>query len=115
MRILERKSEELECCLTVAEAENRARALAAACQDVDREEGRQALVKQTMKAELSRCESERGRLALVVARNKEPRMVETTVFVSPDGGYALTIRNDTGETVRSRPLSDAERQLPLLD
>lgn len=110
MRVLSKKIEQLECQLTEDEFKARASALAAACQDVHREEERQAQMKASMKAETARLESERSRLTLVVARRAEIRDVQVRVEADDEHAEAVTTREDTGEVVRRRALELHERQ-----
>jgi hypothetical protein len=114
MRILiKAKPEQLECHLTSDEFIDRANALGLCCQDIEREDDRQAQIKADMKAQLAKLEAERSRLTLVVTRKAEPRDVKVTLYADDNTGEAITIREDTGEIIRRRPLDSKERQLPL--
>lgn len=113
MRILSKATESLECHLTDEEFQARASSLAAACQDVGREENRQAQLKADMKAQMARIEAERSRLTLIVARKAEPRDVPVRLEADDEKAEAITFREDTGEIIRRRALELHERQLSL--
>lgn len=115
MRVLNRKTEQLECHLTAEEFDERAKGLAQACQDVGREEGNQAQIKADMKARMAALEADRSRLSLVVSRRAEVRDVRVRIEADDAKAEAITIREDTGEIVKRRALELHERQTKLAD
>jgi hypothetical protein len=101
--------------LTRDELLERGATLAAVNQDIEREELTQADVKASMKATLASLQAQRARLAAVVSRKAEPRDVVCLELKDFERGTYTIVRTDTGETIESRPLTEAEReqQLPL--
>jgi hypothetical protein len=110
MRLLSKKTDQLECHLTPEEFSLRSSSLAAACQDVAREMERQTQMKAAMKAELARLESERSRLVLIVSRRAELRDVMVRLEADDEKAEAVSVREDTGEIIRRRALEMHERQ-----
>jgi hypothetical protein len=113
MRVLSTGTERLMTRLTPHEFEDRAEGLARAVQDVATEEARHADVKAQLKADLTKLEAERDRLTSVVSRRAELREVPVRLLADLEMGEALLVRDDSGEVVRRRPLTEAERQEPL--
>ena len=103
--------------LTDDEYLDRAKQLAACCQDVQAEEDRAKDTKEQLKARLSQLVSHRTDLAITVARREEMRPIPMVVLADYEAGEALTVRSDTVSIVSRRPLTDSERQshLPLID
>jgi hypothetical protein len=103
-------TEELMVQLTRDEVEARAARMAQVEGELERHTAREGEVKATLKADRSRLEAERGRLAGVVRNRSELRPVEVRALADFKAGVVREIRQDTLEEVRARALSDAERQ-----
>jgi hypothetical protein len=103
--------------LTDDEYMDRAKQLAACCQDIQAEEDRAKDIKEQLKARLSQLTSHRTDLSIAVSRREEMRPIEMVVLADYEAGEAITVRSDTVRVESRRPLTDAERQshLPLLD
>lgn len=113
MTLLSTSHDTLLCALTAEEFDARSTALARLCQDITSEEQRHGDVKAQLKAALTKLQAERDSLALVVGRRAELRDVATRVMADFARGEALVIREDTGEVVRRRALTEFERQESL--
>ena len=111
--VLYDQRESLLCVLTVAEFMNRSSALARAVQDVKSEQDHQTEQKAKMKSILTEFEGERDRLTMAVSRKAEPRDVRILGKPDYDAGLLRFYRTDTGEEIRSRSLTESERQRPL--
>ena len=111
--VLYDERESLLCTLTVHEYMARAAALARAVQDVKSEQDHQTEQKAKMKSTLTKFEGERDRLTMVVSRKAEARDVRVLGKPDYDMGLLRYYRTDTGEEIRSRSLTEFERQRPL--
>lgn len=111
--ILKTYTRELSCTLTEDEWNDRAKALAAAVQEIAREEDRHTTLKSQMKSSLQALEAKRNRLASVVASSTEYREVTVELIASFPTNAAIEIRTDTGEEISRRFLVDSERQQAL--
>ena len=113
--ILKTYTRELSCTLTEDEWNDRAKALAAAVQEIAREEDRHTTLKSQMKSSLQALEAKRNRLASVVASSTEYREVTVELLADFPSNAAVEIRADTGEELTRRLLVDSERQqfLPI--
>lgn len=89
----------LRCILTRDERLERADAMAKAQQDFEAEEETQKEIKAGPKAKLEGLDARRSELARIVASNAEYRQTD--------------VRMDTGETIGTRRMTEAERQMPL--
>lgn len=103
----------LACTLTEDELRDRGFQLAKAVQDIATEEMRQGDLKAQMKATLAGLDGMKSRLASSVARREEFRDVAVDIFLDHDRGVVDQVRQDTGECILSRPMTDDERQLAL--
>lgn len=92
---------------------DRATKLAQANQDIDIEEGRQVDLKAQMKSTMTALEGTRSRLSSVVARREEVRDVLCDFYHDHARGFVEVIRQDTGESISIRPMTEAERQQQL--
>lgn len=95
------------------ELRDRGDKLAALIQDVSAEERRQVDVKAQMKARLSELDAKKTQLAIVISRREEDRDVTVDVFHDFDRLTVETIRQDTGEVISSRRMTEEERQQKL--
>lgn len=105
--------EKLACDLTHDELIDRARALAAAGQEVEREQATQASLRSQMRSTMAQKLAKRDMLNDIVASSKEYR--DVTVIETRDygRGFITRTREDTGEIIESRPMVDDELQIPL--
>lgn len=67
------------------------------------------------KGKLTKIEGEQARLAAIVRDRQEPRPVVVKQHMDFAAGAVLAIRTDTGEVVRTRAMTDAERQMELAE
>lgn len=112
--ILGRGERELPCAITDAEASVLGKKLADAIDEYEQEEAEQAEQKASMKQALADLKARQRRIALVLRRRTEERMVPYVIEADYAAGHAREIRTDTGEVLSSRPLTDRERQPSLL-
>ena len=112
---LRTRSEQLPCELSPTEFMDRATALARVVADITSEDDRQSSVKAEMKAALTALEAEQARLSLIVTRRAEPRAVTVEDWPLFANGLVEVVRADTGAIIRTRPMSEDERQqcLPM--
>jgi hypothetical protein len=87
--------------------------LAKIVQDIGAEEDRQADRKAGMKAALAILEGRRTQVAIKISRREEFRGVRVDVYMDIPRGIVQEIRQDTGEVITTRQMTDTERQLPL--
>ena len=114
-RVVGRSQEMLSCLLTTEELADRAQQLAAKVGEAGNHAAHSEQVKAGLKAEEKRIESEIHRLGMIVTRKEEPRVIDVEVVDDYEDGLHLEIRQDTGEVVRSRGLSEHERQLSIVE
>lgn len=112
----------LEVELTPDELAEEAQKLAAAVEAVAKQEdhiasetGLWAEKKKAMAGYLAHLKGDANALATVVDTGKMTREVSCTWLYHLASGYAFLTRDDTGELVTHRQLSDAERQTDLLE
>lgn len=99
--------------LSEQELRERGDQLASITQDVTTEQQRQADTKAQMKARLTELEARRTQLAITISRRAEDREVLVTLRLDYRAGRASEVRNDTGEEILTRQITDAERQRHL--
>jgi hypothetical protein len=101
----------LEVRLTEAELKAAGKAMAEAINKRNRIEGEVETFKAQKKAELAAIEAEVSRNAVLVNSEKEFRLVECSVDYDFDKkGVKTYTRVDTGEIVRTEPITNEERQ-----
>lgn len=112
----------LEVELTPDELAVEAQKLAAAVEAVAKQEdaleeakGLWSAKKKSMEGYLAHLKGDANALATVVDTGKMERDVPCTWLYHLASGYAFLTRDDTGELVTHRQLSDAERQTDLLE
>jgi hypothetical protein len=103
----------LYCKIPNDELREYGKALAEQVQKCTDEEIRQGIQRKRMKEDLEALESERGRLAKLVADGVEKRDVECVVQADFVMNRAYTLRMDTGEVIDERDLKPDERQIGL--
>lgn len=101
--------------LTDAERLERADDLANAVQAVEDAKRHKKIVTRDASAKVDTAEAQRADLADVVASGREYREVIVHRVLNYEDGTVMEIRTDTGETIRSRNMTDEERQATLLD
>lgn len=111
--VLGKEQRELPVKLSDAEVAAKARELSEVIEEIEEEEKDQAEQKAAMKARMGELEAKQRALARVVRRGTEDRMVDVWTVADYESGNARAVRQDTGEVLSSRVLSNAERQLPL--
>jgi len=112
--ILRTTTRELPCHLTNDEKAKLAGELVAVIEKAEQEEIEQDKQKKEMKSILAGYAATQSRLARMLRNGIEQRPVEVRIEALYDVGKARTIRTDTGEVVEERPLTDSERQPPLI-
>ena len=106
----------LYCELTTEELLERGRSLASIGEELAVEEDRQKQQKAEMKARTAAIEARRSKLEYAVTRGEEEREVEIRTYIVPtELGQATVFRMDTEEVVRTRPLTQNEKQRSLFD
>lgn len=103
----------LRCILTRDERLERADAMAKAQQDFEAEEETQKEIKAGLKAKLEGLDARRSELARIVASNAEYRQTDVEVIYDFITTTVMDVRMDTGETIGTRRMTEAERQMPL--
>jgi hypothetical protein len=81
--------------------------------DIATENAQQEDTKKGMKARISALEARRTELASIVRRKHETRDVQVDLVATADDGKVREVRQDTGEVIFTRLLSDEERQKKL--
>lgn len=110
---VKRVTRNLPCRLTETELLARADNLSVVVQETTAEEGRQTDVKAQMKARLTELDARKTRLAITIGRKEEYRDVEVELMADVQAGTVTTYRQDTGEAIDTRPMSEKERQTTL--
>lgn len=112
--VLERKTEELAVNLSQEEVSERACRLAEIEGELEQHDEEARKVRTELKKKRTELEVERRRLALAVRTRSEMRLVDVTISAIWSQGVAEIARNDTGEVIGTRPLTDEDRQTDLL-
>ncbi len=99
--------------LTDDELLQRGDELARAIQAVREEERHQKAQREAMKDALASLQGDCARLAQVVRERAEPRSVGCRIVHDYAANAVQLVREDTGEVIESRAMSDHERQLGL--
>lgn len=107
--------ETLPVRLTKSELLERGNSLALAREHYTRQRGEAKAAAAVAKADLEEIEGEVDRLAGIVRAKAEPRPVETRVVRDYERGVVDTVRLDTGELVRTRAMTEQERQIRIFD
>lgn len=110
---LRKLTRNLPCRLTHDELLDRADQLSVVVQETTAEENRQTDAKAQMKARLTELDARKTRLAITISRKEEYRDVEVELVADVQAGTVTAYRNDSGEALETRPMSDAERQTTL--
>lgn len=106
--------EYLKCELTDAETADAARELAKANARRAAIEQQKKEVDSQLKGEIEAQNTVIQRLATLINTGHEFRNVECTVILDkPEAGKKTIVRNDTGEEVTVKPMTDADRQMVL--
>ena len=101
--------------LTDEERLSRADDLANAVQNVEDAKRHKKIVTRDASAKVEEAEANRADLADVVASGREYQEVVVHRVFNYEDGTVFEVRTDTGETLRSRNMTDEERQASLLD
>jgi hypothetical protein len=113
IKIVKVETRNLPVKLTQTELRERGDSLAAVIQDLNAEENKQVDVKAQMKARLAELDARKTQLAISISRREEYRDVAVDVLHDFGRKIVESVRQDTGETITSRPMTEAERQQPL--
>lgn len=106
--------ESLECQLTASEVLQRGQAAARLAHAIDQAEAERARVKKAHKVEVGDMQARLTDLQREVRTGKATRAVRCVEQADYEDGMMHVIRIDTGERVRSRPLTEKERQVDFL-
>lgn len=110
---MERITKFLPCRLTNDEVFEAGIALAKITQDIKATEDRHTSIKSQLKAELQALESEQRKLAKAVATREEDRNVRVEIVYDYGELSVTEYREDTGQKLSARTMTEAERQIPL--
>jgi hypothetical protein len=110
LEIIGKHVEDLSVKLSDEEVMERGNRLANIEGEIERHTSHETNVKADLKATRSRLEAERGRIAQQVRSRSELRPIEVEIVADFKAGLVRDIRVDTCATVRTRALSEAERQ-----
>lgn len=113
MKLLRTETRHLPVRLTSDELLDRGTRLSAVIQDFNAEENRQIDMKTQMKARLTELDAKKTQLAIVIGRREEDRDVSCDVFADYERLVIDTVRQDTGEVVNTRKMTEEERQRAL--
>lgn len=105
----------LPCQLTDEEVLKFAGELANANKEVDNAIDEKKFLTQQASAKVKRAEAHRDEITAIVASRTEWREVTVHKLHDYVNGKVIETRTDTGEVIRSRDMSDDERQASLLD
>lgn len=105
--------EELAVPLTNAELQERGDRLAHAQGELESHALHEQDVKATLKAQRTAVEAKIANLASIVRNKREVRSVAVQVVADYGRRCAATVRQDTGEIVSERPLTELEMQASL--
>lgn len=103
----------LPVTLTTDELLARGDGLARAHRAVRDEQAKQKAVKEEMKQRLEDLEGEVGKLARIVRDKAEDRDVECRIVHDYLANAVQVVREDTGEVIEARAMTDRERQIGL--
>lgn len=112
-RSLKRHVLDLPCRLTRDEQLERGHQLAGTLDEIRTEDSRQEMLKKEMKSATASLEARRDKLAAIVRNGEEYREVPVEDVADYGKGRFMRYRQDTGEIVTERALTDEERQLEL--
>jgi|GEM_PF-3449788 len=101
----------LRCALTDRERIAAGRKLAEKCAELQRTEDDRKSVASSYKAQIDRMVAERNELVDRVEKGEEIRQVACTLTLDYDTLTATVTRDDTGEVIEERALSEAEKQM----
>lgn len=114
-RILARFDERVPVKLTAEELHATGKRVARVCLDLADHEGVAKAAKKQLDARKSALEEERANLCTLLRDEAELRPVECILEAYYTAKLARTIRQDTGEVVRTRTLESSEAQKDLFD
>lgn len=103
----------LSCTLTDEELIERGEKLATLTQKIEQTEDAQASEKKQMKEALDGLYDAQRAIATVVKTRAEYRDVDVEIVLDYDVLQVREVRTDTGELVKARAMTDAERQMGL--
>lgn len=101
--------------LTDEERLERANDLANAVQNVEDAKRHKKIVNRDATAKVDEAEAARADLSDVVASGREYREVIVHRVLNYEEGTVIEVRTDTGETIKSRNMTDEERQTSMLE
>jgi hypothetical protein len=104
---------ELEVILSPEDLARHGRELVNLLGEIEEEEEDQSAQKAAMKERLATMAARQSKLAGLIRRGIEKRLVEVEVLADWKTQTAIERRTDTGEELERRPLRESERQLRL--
>jgi len=110
---VEREQRELACTLTDTQVRERGEQQSAAELEIERLKSQ----RKGLTGAISDLAEKRNALAHVIDTRVEQRMVDCTWIADYAAGLSSCVRQDTGEVIEQRPITNGERQtgLPLDD
>jgi hypothetical protein len=108
MKLVREETNELHCECTEEELLARGRQLGKVTEEIEALDLERKSVASGYRSKIKLKEDERDKLAKTVRSGKELRKVECRVFADIKRACYVTVRQDTGEEVRSRPMSKSE-------
>jgi len=112
-RVLKRYTQPLPHTLVSPDYQKLARELSDVLEEITNEKERAASVKRELGARLSALESRRSELASKIRRGTETRETPVTLYADLEAGKVYAIREDTGEILSEREMTDEEQQAEL--
>lgn len=103
--------EELDCQLTGVEVLQRGQAAARIAYEIDQKEAELDRTKKAHKVAVGQLEAQQKTLQREVRTGKTQRPVKCVEQADYESGFMNVVRIDTAEIVRSRPLTEKERQV----
>lgn len=113
IRLLHEGTELLPCELTNNELLERGNEMAHVEQDIAAEEKKQKSLKTELKARMDTLISQRSDLANRIANRQELRDIRVRIEIDYNAGKWMKTRLDTGQVIKSREITEDERQLNL--
>lgn len=109
-RVLQTLTEDLPVVMSNEERQETGEQLAAQWGELSNAESRAIEVKAELTARRKAIEARIKSLSLQLSHGSKMKPMTIVVEADFDNGVALYLRQDSGETVRSRPLAESERQ-----
>ena len=113
MDLISTADREVEYILTPEDLAGLSRELVNLLGQIEEEVADQAAEKASMKERLAAMQARQSKLAGMIRRGRERRLVRVDVLANWEQDCAMLRRQDTGDIIEQRPLYDSEKQMPL--